>query len=643
MKMPDPCCHRPVAERLRAAAIPFGLLIGTLPATLPAAGGSLRDLGIEEALGAPLAQITSPLLTDSGGMIYYANGTLYIARSAYSGHEPIVTIGEPALDFNGNLATIMEYFVTPDSKVFLTVRYDGTFQGAADDEALLCYDHGELTQVIRQGDPLPFATDGTKIGPLSGLGVVQTTSGETFISFSELDGSGLGDTRDSAILAWQDNAWVEADSYREGDLWGTGDRAMEFYDRTVNSFHDHPYYMANEAGQIVAPAIFYDPADRDNTEEVGIFLLRPPSQLSAHPEVETVMKIGDTVPNGAGTYAQFLETTFGTLSSYIYLQLALLSEGGDVAFLARLANTPKGNADNEALFLYHDGAVEEVARKTTITPTKNGAISSLASPLISLNRHGMMVFRAVLTGTTGGSTDNVALFQYSDGTLAEILRIGQRTPDDTAKIVSIYETSLNDEGMVGILAEIDPDSSFLNVDAYFVYDAEHGLQEVIREGQAFGDKEVTSFIITSTCKSQLLRRSSMNNAGDIAVGVVFDRKELGIFAWVNNSTARRLVVTNQWEPNAGAFGWLNGAKGREAGWAYSVQLGWVFYPRYPWVYDSEWGWLYFTGRSGENGEYVSFYSPAHGVLTITDEAAVGWFFAWNAKKWDNFLTPKGSL
>ena len=69
----------------------------------------------------------------------------------------------------------------------------------------------------------------------------------------------------------------------------------------------------------------------------------------------------------------------------------------------------------------------------------------------------------------------------------------------------------------------------------------------------------------------------------------------------------------------------------------------MYYPRYPWVYDSDWGWLYFTGRAGDGGQYVNFYSPVHGALTITDENSIGWFFAWNSGKWDNFVTPIGSL
>jgi hypothetical protein len=647
--MPLPKTHHPHSTKRLFAAMGISLLSVGLHAD-----GYLRLLPLDEVelprSATRISSLSNPILNESGGFVFLLNGgdAIYLSPGGFAQIDLILQKDDPAIDFNGYIEEFDNISLAPDNAVLVSATYDRTFQGTLDDETILAYDGTSWKQLLRERESAPIT--GYRINDLEYASIF--AFGRDHYRFGLWD-LNVSNSTDDALYEYRAGEWTSillegTDNIRDGQLWnfeeslGIGSVAY------------------NQAGDTVILGTVYE-AEGQDVVSAGIALLREDGNFS------TVASIGDEAPNGDGTFERFIR-----LESSSRLPPFVLSEAGDVAFVASLAGSSRGTGNNLALYLYQDGQLQEIVRKSDVTPRKNGAFLSFEPGSISINSKGQVLFWSELTGTRHQDVDNGGLFLYDPQVgLTEVVRRGDfflpdaTTPTPASEYTLPIQTGdvpvgtkivaptslflvLNDYGTIGFAGAVVeyPEEGNPKTRASFVlFESGKSFTEVVSVNQEVQGRKIADFSLLDTTGSRNVAFSSANNSGDLLISFRDTTGSFGLLSWIAGEASNRLVVTDQWEPNAGTFGWLNGTNtsAREAGWVYSVQLGWVYYPRFPWVYDSDWGWLYFTGRTGESGQYVSFYSPAHGALTITNESAVGWFFAWSSGKWDNFVTPIGNL
>ena len=194
-----------------------------------------------------------------------------------------------------------------------------------------------------------------------------------------------------------------------------------------------------------------------------------------------IVREGQIAPDGNGTFS-------GAVSEI------KLNNIGQVAFEGILLGTNGGSSDNGGIFRGNGGALTQIAREGQGAPDGNGTFSSFNVP--ELNDSGQAAFRNVLIGTSGGSTDIEGIFRGSGGALTQIVRGGQHAPDGNGFFQEFSIPLLNNSGQTAFLAALNGTSGGVTDDiAIFVSDGIEVLQAV-REGDAVAGSVVT-FIDTS--------------------------------------------------------------------------------------------------------------------------------------------------
>lgn len=137
-----------------------------------------------------------------------------------------------------------------------------------------------------------------------------------------------------------------------------------------------------------------------------------------------------------------------------------INESGQVAFYADIAGA-SSTSTNQGIFRSDGVNLTQIARKGQISPDGNGQFSDLRefdSPQPSINDHGQVAFVATLNGTSGGPVDSRGLYIGDGGTLSQILRSGQTSPDGNGSFLNFVDAHLNNSGQVaflGVMAEND--------------------------------------------------------------------------------------------------------------------------------------------------------------------------------------------
>ena len=112
-----------------------------------------------------------------------------------------------------------------------------------------------------------------------------------------------------------------------------------------------------------------------------------------------------------------------------------LNNNGQVAFVASLTGTKNPSTDARGIFIADTNTVTKLVRTGETTPDGNGTFKHFTfefGPIerLVINDNGTVAFMALLTGTAGGSTDNVGLFSASaDGAIKKFVRVADPTPD----------------------------------------------------------------------------------------------------------------------------------------------------------------------------------------------------------------------
>jgi hypothetical protein len=313
-------------------------------------------------------------------------------------------------------------------------------------------DTGGLTAVAKTGDNAP---DGSGI----------------FRSFLQL--IGVNDQAEAAfvgrIAESLDDPFGDTEGYYLGSeidievLVLEGDAAPgggTIFKLCIPGFLDcaYRYDGPNESGQITFVAAL---ANSDNNRALFIADSSGITQLT---------RKGDPVPGGNGVFEDFFD-------------VAGPNESGQVAFVGRISGSSGGENDNEGIYIADESGVTEIAREGNTVPGGNGTFGNFGF-LSGINESGQAAFSAHLDGTSGGDSDNEAVFLSNDDRLTELVRKGASVPGGGGGVIDseFYPRGPNENGEVAFGAGIRNGDEDVPIDSALLLAGPSGITTLIRHG-----------------------------------------------------------------------------------------------------------------------------------------------------------------
>ncbi len=202
----------------------------------------------------------------------------------------------------------------------------------------------------------------------------------------------------------------------------------------------------------------------------------------------------------------------GTGTFFIFNQ-PYANASGQMTFSAVLSGTTGGTADDLGLFRVNvDGSETQLAREGAAAPDGNGTFSFFSANRISSS--GRAAFLAGLTNTAGGLADDFGVFTSSTGFVTQIAREGDTAPDGNGTFAFIASSGLtiNDSNQVAFSGTLIGTADGLLDDKGIFVGSGGSLTQIVREGQPApdGNGDFLSFVSSSF---------SMNNLGIVAAEV----------------------------------------------------------------------------------------------------------------------------
>ena len=267
------------------------------------------------------------------------------------------------------------------------------------------YSQGYWSDIVVTGDPTP-----TGDGDFGSFASVQLNNAGDVAFASLLTGTSAGSQNNAGVfLAPAGGSLVEL--LREMDPAPDGNGTLSSF--SLNHL--------NESGQFVTYSSLKNTSG-GNGDDGGIFLVGPSG-------IAQVAREGQTLSSGTFT------SSFSGTSAINHL--------GQVAFLAQQSGTSGGASNDQALFLWDDGAYTELARKGDPTPDGDGLIS-MGQFTISMNDFGQTAFYS----NVSGSANNQGIFGTTGSTLVQYARAGQVISNGTFSILSRSSAQINNAGQV---------------------------------------------------------------------------------------------------------------------------------------------------------------------------------------------------
>jgi hypothetical protein len=218
----------------------------------------------------------------------------------------------------------------------------------------------------------------------------------------------------------------------------------------------------NDSGQL----LFISRVSRNDLYSYCLFRSQPLTRL---------FNKGQAAPGGNGTV------------SLANNNLALaFNQTGVGAFVASLAGTTGGATDDSTIYrVSKPGALIQIVREGQNVPEGNGKFGQIVPPggvLPILNESGQVTFRADLTNTSGGSSDNSGVYRGDGNKLTKIARAGQSVPSSGTLLNFCCNASpdMNDSGEVVFRSQ----NNYAGFFKYAVLKGSGGaLTEIARVGQ----------------------------------------------------------------------------------------------------------------------------------------------------------------
>jgi len=273
----------------------------------------------------------------------------------------------------------------------------------------------------------------------------------------------------------------------------------------------------NDAGQVAFRARDIQGASQGFDSDYAVLLVRGAN------DVVLLGREGQASPVGAFVYDNFDEP--------------VVNDHAAVAFKADL-RLPLSTNTSSGVFVSanNGGAVSTVAAEGGTAPDGNGSYD-LFSPDVAINDAGQVAFKALLAGTTGGSSgtsaDNIGLFIGDGaGNIEQVVRRGQAAPDGNGVFSNPVDHALNDAGQAAFISPLTGTVGGTTDDnGIFFYDPSQGLIQVVREGDAMLGSTVTALVFNNGDEGRGEERSGLNNAGQVAYSFELANGTEGVAIW----------------------------------------------------------------------------------------------------------------
>jgi hypothetical protein len=231
----------------------------------------------------------------------------------------------------------------------------------------------------------------------------------------------------------------------------------------------------NDIGQVVFSAPIASLGGGDNLQASRLY-------LSDGMTSKLIAKQGEPAPDGATQYSLFSKSDAAGEPSSI-------NAAGQVAFQG--STSIPGGVGYEGIFLNDGQGTRVVARTGQAAPDGNGQIFRFRD-LSGLTDSGNIAFLADLASTTGGAADNSAIFRTDGDALLQVARIGQATPEGVGNFTSLWPNpAVSDGGHVAFQATLNSGGSGRNEGVYLFHES-FGQIKVARTGDSFLGSSIIS-------------------------------------------------------------------------------------------------------------------------------------------------------
>jgi hypothetical protein len=236
-----------------------------------------------------------------------------------------------------------------------------------------------------------------------------------------------------------------------------------------------------------------------------------------------IVREGQSAPGGNGKFSNF-----GSGNA--------LNDGGQIAFLTGLTSTIGGVTDNRGIFRSDGVSTTQIVRTGQAAPGGPGQFSRLSSP--ALNAQGRTAFLAELTGAGGPGIregifcgDGATLIQIARA--GQFVPDGNGSfLEFSAGDFFVSPLAVNDAGQIAFYADIAGTSGGASDNsAIFFYDENLGLLQVAREGAPLLGSIITSLSFSSSIGGLSNERSGLNNRGRVAYQFGLADGRGGIAIW----------------------------------------------------------------------------------------------------------------
>ena len=311
-------------------------------------------------------------------------------------------------------------------------------------------DTGGITEVERNGEPAPGGgifrdfPQTISVNDQAEVAFVGRTAESPVDEFGDTEGYYLGSEEGIEAIV------------REGDAAPGGGTIFKL---CIPGFLDcaYRYDGPNESGRITFVAALA------NTDDNRALYIADSSGITL------LARKGDPVPGGNGMFEDFFD-------------VAGPNESGQVAFIGRISGSSGGEVDNEGVYLADESGVIELAREGNPAPGGNGTFGDFRL-LSGINDSGQAAFSAHLDGTSGGETDNEAIFLASEEGITDLVRKGDSVPGGGGVIDSeFYPRGPNENGEVAFGAGIRIGDEDVPIDSALFLAGPSGISTLIRHG-----------------------------------------------------------------------------------------------------------------------------------------------------------------
>ena len=453
------------------------------------------------------AGLSSPVINDAGQVAFsatildgpVASGGIY--RDDGHSTSRIVRFGQPAPNGNGTISTFSQGNLSLSNvslnnagQVMFVATLSGTSGGNADNGRIFRGDGATLVQLASEGQAAP---DGN--GRLANLGLGDpnlNVAGQDV--FRGVLTDTIGGTSDNLGVFVVDVAGNLNQVARAGQSAPDGNGQFSNFFATLLS----------DTGQV---------AFRFNlTNTTGGSVDASGIMRSIGTNLVEIARANQSAPDGNGRFANFNNS------------IPTLNNAGQVAFRCFMSNTIAGTADDTGIALGDGVSLTLIAREGQPAPDGNGSFSSFPNPP-ALNNAGQLVFVAILSDTTSGSTDDRGIFHWDGATVIQVARAGLPVPGGNGDFVGFTNPAFNDQGQLAFLAALgDTQGGATDDTGLYFYDDAKGLLPVAREGDALLGSTITQLSFSTTWADE---RRTLNNLGQVVYAFQLADGRSGIAVW----------------------------------------------------------------------------------------------------------------